>query len=329
MHISNEIYNQVIKEYDEKKRLRDYLIQSRIDELREKVPGYLEADLEVSKNASVFLDKFLSSQHNDKERTDYHNLIEEVKAKKLSLMKKAGYPADFLDPPYECATCRDTGYVDGETCHCFRQKLLDRVFLQEPLIKQLSMCELSDFSLEYYPRDTYDKTSGIDSYSSAQKALEDAGTFINEFDKRHGNLIIYGSTGAGKTFLSCCIGNAINRQGYTVVYQTANRFFNIISDFTFRRDGGGHDKYKSIFESDLLILDDLGTELSNSFTNSAVFDCINDRIINGRSTIISTNLSAQEIFDTYTGRVFSRLSNDYIWLHLFGTDVRIRSKKLQ
>lgn len=324
MPVSNQTYNNIIKEYDDRRRSRELLIEERRTELYSTIPGFREADLSASENASLYLDKFLSSKHNDKVRESYHALIEDAKAKKVQLLAKAGYPADYLDPPYVCPDCRDTGYIGTDKCHCLKQKLIDAAYLQQPQMRQLLDCNISDFITDYYPQYIHDKTTGINAYDSACKALTDANVFINEYDIRHGNLILYGDTGAGKTFLSCCIGNAIQAKGYTVVYQSAGRFFDILSDHTFRRSRADSSDYDNIFDCDLLILDDLGTEMTNTFTNTSVFDCINDRILTGKSTIISTNLTMQEIFDTYTGRVFSRLSKYYTWLHLFGADLRIR-----
>ncbi len=322
MAISNEAFSQIMREYEIRQRDRADLIDSRRNELYEAIPQLASIDTNIASMGREQLANLLGGSGPTSDSEDYHDFIDRQVRRKRQLIAEAGYPDDYLDPPYVCSDCRDTGYIDGRKCHCLAQKILNYGYMQEPLMAQLEGARLSDFSLDYYPEDKRDEATGSSAYESASNALRAATDFINTEDRKHRNFILYGSTGSGKTFLSCCMGNALREQGCTVVYQTAVRLFEMMGDHAFHREGP-RSSYDQLHECDLLIIDDLGTELQNSFTEGALFELLNYRMISGASTIISTNLSMQDILKVYTGRIFSRLLDSYQWMHLFGADVRI------
>ena len=136
--------------------------------------------------------------------------------------------------------------------------------------------------------------------------------------------MIYGNAGVGKTFLSNCIAGELLNRGKGVIYLTAYQFFDQLADYTFRRGANNAQTLPAFLHCDLLIIDDLGTELNNSYINSQLFLCINEGILNKKSTIISTNLSLEQINRSYTERVFSRIIQSYTLLHIYGEDIRIK-----
>ena len=167
----------------------------------------------------------------------------------------------------------------------------------------------------------------MSSRENAQQALEQSKRFVETFDNSFHNLFFYGTSGSGKTFLSSCIAGSLINTDHTVIYISAVRLFNVCSDYTFGEKKNTDDyAYKSLFTADLLIIDDLGTEVSNTFTTSSFFYLINDRLLNSKSTIISTNLTLNEVSEIYSQRVYSRLVEKYNFFHLFGFDGRIENK---
>ena len=149
--------------------------------------------------------------------------------------------------------------------------------------------------------------------------------FVSNFkENNEENLLFYGTTGLGKTFMCNCIAKALLDKNKIVIYQTAFKILEIIERRRFGRDENRFDdfQYNLLFDADLLIIDDLGTELSNAFTNAEVFNIVNTRLINGTKTIISTNLTPKEISETYTDRVFSRVLEKFIPLRFYGPDLR-------
>ena len=158
-----------------------------------------------------------------------------------------------------------------------------------------------------------------------QKVVSICHSFIDNFDNEYSNLLFYGNTGIGKTFLSNCIARELLNTSHSVIYLTAIELFQKFEASDFNRQSAGDIPFNSsyILDCDLLIIDDLGTENGNTYTNSKLFYCINERMLRRKSVIISTNLSLQEIRDTYSERIFSRLTSSYKILKLFGKDIRI------
>ena len=152
--------------------------------------------------------------------------------------------------------------------------------------------------------------------------------FIDDFDHKPKNLFLYGSTGVGKTFLSNCIAKELLDKGYSVIYFTAFQLFDILSKGVFEKDADAIAAHQNIFDCDLLVIDDLGTELSNSFTTSQLFLCVNERLLRHKSTIISTNLNFNQIVDIYSERTFSRICGEYTMIKLFSqVDIRIQKQQ--
>ena len=162
----------------------------------------------------------------------------------------------------------------------------------------------------------------------AHHAYEECNNFIHTFisDTEKNNLLIFGNTGVGKTFLTHCIARDIMQAGHSVLYLTATEFFDALLDKAFHQAEESLDLYEQIQECELLIIDDLGTERNTDFVISQLFVCLNDRILNQKSTIISTNLTLNEIKSNYTERTFSRISNHYKVLRLAGDDIRIQKR---
>ncbi len=153
--------------------------------------------------------------------------------------------------------------------------------------------------------------------------------FINNFDKTFDNLLFYGRAGTGKTFLINCIAKELIEKSYSVIYLSAVQLFDLLADYSFKRSNTTiyrQISFDELLRCDLLIIDDLGTEMSNSFTESSLFDCLNERLIHQKSTIISTNFSLQELQQKYEERIFSRTAGNYTPLKIFGDDIRIKKK---
>lgn len=163
---------------------------------------------------------------------------------------------------------------------------------------------------------------------TAKDAVRKAWQFIDTFDKRFQNLFLYGNTGVGKTFLSNCIARELIDRANCVIYFTAFDLFDILAKNTFQRGRDMTGTQEDILACDLLIIDDLGTELTNTFVASALFQCINERIMRKKSTIISTNLSLDQFSDTYSERIFSRITSHYTMIKLIGNDIRIQKRLL-
>lgn len=248
-----------------------------------------------------------------------------VKAENLALhesrrelLASLGLPADYLEVQYTCPACGDSGYRDIYMCDCMKRELVLSGLRSSGLGRLLDTQSFESFSLEYY--DT-EKTK-----AHMARTLKIAREYADSFTLASGNLLFLGRTGLGKTHLSTAIARVVIERGYDVCYNSAE---NILCDFEF-------DRYKSDFgreesraekymQTDLLIIDDLGTEMLSQFSAATLFNLINTRIAAGRPTIISTNLGDSEIQGRYGDRMASRLFGEFRPLTFLGTD--IRSKK--
>lgn len=327
MALSNSQMDRILREYD-RRQLQDRAEQeARIRYALAEIPGLAAldetfSDLSVERSRALLADDAGTADRLARQ-------LSSLKEEKAVLLTSAGLPADYLELHYQCPECRDTGYVDGQKCRCLKQRIVDFLFEQYPIREQLKTENFSTFTFDYFDRETRDPSSGLTSYENMQRIYQECRRFVEHFVPGARNLLFMGPAGVGKTFLSNCIADALLREGFSVVYLPAGRLFDLLAGAAFRRDGGqDSEEYACALESDLLILDDLGAEMNNSFVNSQLFFCLNERKIRKKSTLISTNLSLNQMRDIYTERVTSRLMETYEIYTFFNSDIRIQ-KRLQ
>ncbi len=324
MALSNTQYNTLLRRYESKQLENQHIVMERILSVYEELPRLMEID-EMISSISVSQAKKLI----DGDETALPNLHCQLQAltnEKKQLLREHGYPENYFEPPYTCADCKDTGYIGSQKCHCFTQAAIDLVYTQSNIRHILDMENFEHFSYDYYSDRQINPATGLSSLATAENAVRDCLDFVKTFDKEFRNLLFYGDTGIGKTYFSNCVAKALLDSGHSVIYFTASSLFHIFEKNAFGREHGTSGDYQNIFECDLLIIDDLGTELCNSFTVSQLFLCLNERILRRKSTIISTNLTLGQLAETYSERTFSRISSSYTMIKLFGSDIRLQKK---
>ena len=216
--------------------------------------------------------------------------------------------------------CKDTGYVNNEKCSCFKRKVIELLYTQSNLKEVLQKENFDTFSFVWY--DDKVENGRISPLENMKKISKSCLEMTANFDKEPQNILFTGPAGTGKTFLTHCIARELMDACYSVIYLSATEFFEILSKQTFEDNNSMDTQY--LLDCDLLIVDDLGTELSNSFTVSRLFYCINERIIRKKAMVISTNLSINTLRDLYTERVTSRLLSSFKIYELYGADIRIQ-----
>lgn len=323
MSVSNTKYNEILRLYDAK-RLRIYHEKTRRQkEVYEKIPRIKEIDDAISA-LSIDTAKSLLLADNNSSLNQFKDKLNQLKHEKEELLVK-NFPPNFLEPDYECLDCHDTGFIENERCHCFKKRIIEALYEQSNLKEILSNENFGTFNLRLYDNTTVDPTTGLTPLENITRAIDIANDFIDTFSTDHKNLFIYGATGVGKTFLTNCIAKKLMDNSISVIYISAIKLFDILADTTFgRADKDSDALYLNIFDCDLLIIDDLGTELVNSFTASSLFNCINERYLNHKSVIISTNMSLSDIRAAYSERVFSRITSNYSLIKIFGDDLRLK-----
>ena len=296
MPLKNFQYDALMRNYNQKQFLHKHEQDERIQKAEAEIPRLSEIRREI---ASLGLQKARFMLGASKEGDfDLTAQIQRLALERSRLLTQHGYPENYLELHYDCPLCKDTGFIlteeeDGpgkvEKCSCFRKAAVDLLYTQSNIRDILN---------------------------------------TENFDHAKDNLLIYGDTGVGKTYLTHCIAKELLDRSYFVLYFTAFDLFDLLSKNTFQKDAESEDMASFIFECDLLIIDDLGTELTNSFISSQLFCCINERILNKKATIISTHLTMEDFLNTYSERTFSRVTSNYTMLKLVGNDIRIQKKLL-
>lgn len=327
MGLKNYQYNKILREYDMKQFRARHELESRKSSLYAKLPILKQLDDEMVTNSIRSAKLAIMGDDAAIDQLKKENL--DLSMRKTEVLLEHGYCADYLSPRYECKDCEDTGYIGTEKCHCFKQAIVDLVYSQSNIKSVLKKENFSSYSLDYFSDTDIDKTTNLTPRANAQRVLSIAKNFVASFDQVYRNILLYGNTGVGKTFLSNCIAKELLDSGHTIIYLTSFQLFDILEKQAFQKDEEGveaNNQLNYILDCDLLIIDDLGTELSNSFTNTKLFLVINERHLRSKSTIISTNLPIDSIKSNYSERIYSRITSDYMCLKLFGDDIRIKKR---
>ena len=324
MSLNNSQYNAIMRIYNQRQFQDKYEQDQRREEVYQKVPQIRQIEDEISSQAVRCARKLLDGDTNAKEELKQH--IEDLREQKEVLLSAFGFPADYMEMHYACPECQDTGYVDGRKCRCFKKEEIRLLYSQSNIEEVLLRENFDSFSYEYYD----DRVVIPEIQMTVADYMRQVHTwckeYVENFEKKGGNLIFTGSTGVGKTFLTNCIAKALIDQYQSVIYLSSNDLFDVISKNKFHYDTEEEmkDMYQYILDCDLLIIDDLGTELNNAFVSSQLFYCINERLLRKKSTIISTNLSMTMLRDTYSDRISSRIISQYSIIPLYGDDIRTK-----
>ncbi len=242
--------------------------------------------------------------------------VANLKAQREAYLTAQGFDADTYTRHYHCTTCKDTGYVKGEMCHCLLSIISEASFSQP----QARHENFSTFSMDVYPPQTMADVKG---------RLKLFTHYCRHFEAMTDNYLFTGHPGRGKTFLSNCIVNALVDQGYRIIYITAAHLVKLVQEYLYNRGYDINDLYQALLDCDLLIIDDLGAEYSSKFSGSQLFEIINARILSGKKMIISTNLTTQDIVTQYDARLSSRIRGNFKTVPFYGDDIRLIKKQRQ
>lgn len=338
MPLKNEHYNKILREYDRRQLENRHQLLEKQQRIYVTIPALKELDEEIAKNAvqATKLSLLGDEQALSRLKETNHELSEAKKA----LLIAHNFPEDYLTLSYHCPDCKDTGYITDtrwsdedhvllskNKCHCFKQAIVDMLYTQSNIRQALEKENFSTFSYDYFDHTHIDPSTNLTSYDNMVRVVAACQNFIQNFDTKFENILFYGNAGAGKTFLSNCIAKELLSSAHTVIYLTAFELFDILEKHKFSKGENNYqieEQFQGILDCDLLIIDDLGTELNNTFTNSQLYLCINERQLAEKSTIISTNFSLDELGKQYSERIFSRITSNYTILKLYGDDIRLK-----
>ncbi len=324
MALTNAQYDELMKQYEQTRRANRLELQSRKEKIYSELPAYSDLEDAIS-GLSVACAKCMLMEEEDK-FVQLKEQIADCSLQKTNLLVAHGYSADYLDPIYTCASCQDTGYITSqsgrkEKCRCLRNQELSILYKQSNIQHMLEQENFSTLSYKYY--------QGED-LVHFENAVELSKKFVQNFEHVYQNLFFYGTVGTGKSFLSGCVANELLKQGKSVIYFSSASLFDALADYSFnaKTKSDVQNPHEDICNCDLLIIDDLGTELTNNFVTTQLFSCLNERHLAKKATIISTNLNLEELRDRYSERIFSRVMSNYTLCKLSGPDIRILKKRL-
>lgn len=324
--------NSVFSYYDELRSANARLEEARKLEIYENIPQIKEIDLELREISFSLVACCFNKE------IDVESLVEkarlrtaELRAKKKDLLVYKGYPEDYLDEIYNCKLCRDSGAVDGKPCICYNALKLKRSYNASNLSQLMDSQNFDNFNYDLYSDKELDREHPL--YNPFLKSLRDymrqVVALLKDFidaDTQRG-AYIYGNTGVGKTYLCSSVCKYAIERGLSVLYYSMNNYLEICQNYRFDKTGDfkeTYEAYKSLFETDLLILDDLGTEVGGKFVNSELFSIINERLAAGKKMLISSNINPKGISEHFGERIASRILGEYSLYYIDGYDLRVR-----
>lgn len=316
----------ILLEYEKKRDNAQKELEYRKSQVYELIPRIKEIDDEMAKVGITLSRAILKNPENYEEEVNkVKEYTDKLKQEKAILLTENNVPLNFLEIYHECRSCNDTGFLShGVKCNCLKQKLINEAYNMSNISHVLNKENFQNFNIEIFSNEKFENED-LTPRENMLNILSVSEGFVNNFDKDTGeNLLFYGTTGLGKTFLCNCIAKALLDKGKIVVYQTAFKILEILEEYKFNKDRSPEirESYNLLFDCDLLVMDDLGTELTNTFTNVELFNIINTRLIHNKKTIVSTNNSPLKIAEKYSDRIYSRIFGQFIILKFYGPDLR-------
>lgn len=322
MAYSSEVMRRARQRLAQAKEDKESRDRDRLAQAYDRVPRLQQIDRQL-RQTMAFAARAVFQQGGDVQAA-----MEQAKQANLALQQerealvKANFEEGFLDEKPVCEVCGGSGYVGSTMCQCLAE-LCRQEQKKELTFLHVGQETFEQFRLDYYP-DRVDPKLGINIRSLMEKTYRTCRNYAESFSLKSPNLLFSGGTGLGKTFLSACIARTVADNGYSVVYESAAHLFTKLERAKFTGSEEARLEAEKYNLCDLLIVDDLGTEMGGQFTTSALYILINDRILAGKPTIISTNFNTEDLARRYSAQIASRLNGSYIRVPFLGDDIRVK-----
>ncbi len=322
MAYSQEVIRRARERLASEKADRESQYRQNLQQAYERVPRIREIDILLRKTMAQ------AAQAAFTQGGDAWALMEKVKEENLALQRErkmlieAHFPAGFLDEETVCDKCGGSGYIGSTMCTCLK-KLCGEEQKKELTFLSEGEERFEDFRLDYYP-DQMDPKLKVNIRMVMERTYQVCHRYATHFSEKSGNLLFSGDTGLGKTFLSACIARTVAENGHAVVYESAGHLFNCMERAKFSGDEQARRDSEKYTACDLLIVDDLGTEMPGQFTTAALYSLINDRMLAKKPTIISTNLNTEDLAKRYNPQIVSRLRGNFVRVAFLGEDIRLK-----
>ena len=329
MAIDGKILAKAKAALEQKRRQNDERYERRLQQAYVSAPRIRIIDAKIRETMSDLVGVALGSVP-DQSMEDIQQRNLDLQEERYIAIMRAGFPQNFLDEEYMCRDCSDAGYIGNKICRCLME-----LYKEEQKQSLSNLFKLGDETFDSFELSYYDDTASPDTGISPRRIMEiiyeTCVEYARKFGKKSMNLFFNGAPGLGKTFLSACIARVVAENGCSVVYDMASSMFAKFEDAKFGR-ADDLDEVRTetnrYLECDLLIIDDLGTEMTNAFVISVLYEIINTRLVKGKKTIVSSNLTLDELRQRYSEQIMSRLEGEYQVLTFRGEDIRRLKNKL-
>lgn len=324
MPYDRKILRRAMAQYEQDKQSRAAEFAARQQRIFREIPRLADIDIELRSTMSQIVVSAL------RRGTDPMPALRVIRDRNLELQRERaailmdrGYEADELEEKPFCVLCGDTGFRGGAMCRCLRKYYAKAQIGELSRLLDMGNASFESFDFRWYSTEPWNK-AGVSPYDNVERHFCTCRDYAYQFGPRSGNLLLSGDPGLGKTFLSACIARVVSENGFSVVYDTASHIFAQFERVKFGReeDEAAEEDVNRCLNCDLLIMDDLGTEMTTAFVQSALYQIINGRLLAGKQTIINTNLPPEEIGRRYSPQILSRIEGEYEILPFFGEDIR-------
>lgn len=316
-----EVYAKIQRDYEKDRSNAEIACARRKQQIYVKIPRLAEIQSEISNTGTKLAEIFANGGDRQKNLIDFRNMSKALQDEQAEILKANNLPKDYLDVKYKCEKCKDTGYIDNNRCECFKNKLIQYYYDMSNISKIIRKENFDNFNIDIFS-DTH-KENGISTRENMMHITKDVIAKINDIENKPVNIIFCGTSGLGKSYLSNCVAKMLMDRGISVIYMSAYNICNTLVKQRFSRDESGKEAYDLLTDCDMLIIDDLGTEGVNNQTSAELFNLINNRFINNKSTLITTNYTVQDIYKVYSARIGSRIIGNYKCYKFFGEDLRL------
>ncbi|MEW9096811.1 MAG: ATP-binding protein [Clostridiaceae bacterium] len=312
---------EIAKIYESLRVGNEESLKKRRDEIEKIIPQVIAMENKIAQlSIELSINILRKTKNIDELIEETKEKITELRMKKSELLVSRGYPLDYLEMQYNCSKCSDTGFIGVKKCDCYKQNLVKILYRNSELNNMLERNNFSNFSYQYFS-----PNRNSNEPESPRKNLEKIASiswnFIENFSNSEENLLFFGDSGTGKSFLASCIAKELLDNSYMVIYKTA---VDLIKDLKQSRFAGEEELEDLLINCDLLIIDDLGTEPINEFSKIELFNLLNTKLLKRKKMIISTNFSIELMLKNYSERTTSRLLGNFTLCKFFGEDIRVR-----
>ncbi len=292
----------------------------RASEVRTEIPEINEIQTKLSQTGLEISRLFFFKENTDEKVMELRNRNKALIEERGRILKEHGYDENYMKPQFVCEICEDRGFIGGRMCTCHKQLLKDIMRSEMSRLAPLDKCTFDNFSLEYYTDKPME--NNIIPRQRAEKIFDTCRKYAQNFSSQSKNLLFFGGAGLGKTHLSLAIMNVVINKGCDVCYGTSQNICDDLQSEQFGRTENLVYTKSQVMNCDLLVLDDLGTEIDNQYSIATLYNIINTRILSSKPTIISTNYSMVSLEKKYDKRITSRLTGEYIPFYFIGNDIR-------